>query len=75
MYRLDQLHRVRAFHRRVLMFAGVALLAVVTASFRSWLLNKVGEVEEHAQAVTRADMAALTAAVRALPEELAARGR
>ena len=37
------------------MLAGIALMAVVTASLASWLLDKVREVEEHAQAATRAD--------------------
>jgi voltage-gated potassium channel len=56
-----------------LMLAGIALLGIVTASLASWLLDKVREVEEHAQAVTRADMAALTTEVRALRAELAER--
>jgi voltage-gated potassium channel len=56
-----------------LMLAGIALLGIVTASLASWLLDKVREVEEHAQAVTRADMAALTTEVRALRQELAER--
>ena len=54
-----------------LMLAGIALLGIVTASLASWLLDKVREVEEHAQAATRADMAALTDEVRALRVELA----
>jgi voltage-gated potassium channel len=56
-----------------LMLAGIALLGIVTASLASWLIDKVREVEEHAQAVTRADMTALTAEVRALRAELTAR--
>lgn len=56
-----------------LMLAGIALLGIVTASLASWLLDKVREVEEHAQAVTRADMAALTTEVRALRAELVER--
>jgi voltage-gated potassium channel len=56
-----------------LMLAGIALLGIVTASLASWLLDKVREVEEHAQAATRADMAALTTEVRALRAELAER--
>ena len=55
------------------MLAGIALLGIVTASLASWLLDKVREVEEHAQAATRADMAALTVEVRALRAELADR--
>jgi voltage-gated potassium channel len=45
----------------------------MTASLASWLLDKVREVEEHAQAATRADMHALTVEVRALRAELAER--
>lgn len=56
-----------------LMLAGIALLGIVTASFASWLLDKVREVEEHTQAATRADVAALTVEVRALREALASR--
>jgi voltage-gated potassium channel len=56
-----------------LMLAGIALLGIVTASLASWLLDKVREVEEHAQAATRADMVTLTAEVRALRQELAER--
>jgi voltage-gated potassium channel len=54
-----------------LMLAGVALLGIVTASLASWLIDRVREVEEEAQAATRADVAALTAEVRALRAELA----
>jgi voltage-gated potassium channel len=56
-----------------LMLSGIALLGIVTASLASWLLDKVREVEAHAQAATRADMATLTAEVRALRQELAER--
>ncbi len=56
-----------------LMLAGIALLGVVTASFASWLIDRVKDVEEHAQTATRADLATLTAEVRALRAELAAR--
>jgi voltage-gated potassium channel len=55
------------------MRAGIALLGIVTASLASWLLDKVREVEAHAQAAARADMVALTAEVRALRQELAER--
>ncbi|WP_344945137.1 potassium channel family protein [Terrabacter ginsenosidimutans] len=54
-----------------LMLAGIALLGIVTASFASWLLDKVREVEGESQAATRRDIEALTAEVRALREELA----
>lgn len=53
------------------MLAGNALLGI-TASLASWLIDKVREVEEHTRAATRADVAALTAEVRALREELGA---
>jgi len=56
-----------------LMLAGIALLGIVTASLASWLIDKVREVEEHTQAATRADVAALTAEVRALRQELVER--
>jgi len=56
-----------------LMLAGIALLGIVTASLASWLIDKVREVEEHAQAATREDVAALTDEVRALRAELAER--
>jgi voltage-gated potassium channel len=56
-----------------LMLAGIALLGIVTASLASWLIDKVREIEEHTQAATRADVAALTAEVRALRQELGAR--
>lgn len=49
-----------------LMLAGIALLGVVTASFASWLIEKVQEVEEDSQAATRRDVAALTAEIAAL---------
>lgn len=53
-----------------LMLAGIALLGIVTASLASWLIDKVRDVEEHAQAATRADVAALSAEIRALRQEL-----
>lgn len=56
-----------------LMLAGIALLGIVTASLASWLIDKVREVEEHTQAATRADVAALTVEVQALRLELAER--
>jgi len=55
-----------------LMLAGIALLGIVTASLASWLLDKVREVEQDAQAATQADIAALTTEVRALRAELSA---
>ena len=55
-----------------LMLAGVALLGVVTASFASWLIEKVSDIEEESQAATRRDVAALAAEVSALRKELTA---
>jgi voltage-gated potassium channel len=56
-----------------LMLAGIALLGIVTASLASWLIDKVREVEARTQAATHADVTALTAEVRALRAEFAAR--
>ena len=57
-----------------LMVAGIALVGVVTASFASWLLDRVRQVEEQAQAATRRDVAALAAEIAALRAELASHG-
>jgi voltage-gated potassium channel len=56
-----------------LMVCGIGLLGVVTAWLASWLIDRVSEAEEESQAATRRDVAALTAEVRALREELARR--
>jgi len=53
-----------------LMLAGIALLGVVTATFASWLLEKVAAVEEASQAATRRDVEELTREVVALREAL-----
>lgn len=55
----------------VLMLAGIALLGVVTASLASWLIEQVQEVEDESKTATRRDVAALTAEVSALRDELA----
>ncbi|WP_328996916.1 potassium channel family protein [Kribbella sp. NBC_01245] len=55
-----------------LMLAGIALLGVVTASLASWLVQRVAEVEEEGHAITRADLAALSAEVASLRAELIA---
>jgi len=52
------------------MFGGIALVGVVTASFASWLIDKVRQQDDLAQTATRADLAALSAQVAALREEL-----
>lgn len=54
-----------------LMLGGVALLGVVTASIASWLIDRVREAEEIAEAATRADVAALAARVEDLHRILA----
>ena len=55
-----------------LMLAGIALLGVVTASFASWLLDRVAEAEEESQAATRRDVQLLTDEVSSLRAEIAA---
>jgi len=55
-----------------LMVSGIALLGVVTASFASWLIERVAEVEEESRAATRRDVAALTTEVAALKAEITA---
>lgn len=57
-----------------LMLCGIALIGVVTASLASWLIERVSEVEEEAQAATRRDLGALTAEVSALRAEVARLG-
>jgi voltage-gated potassium channel len=42
-----------------LMIGGIALLGVVTATFASWLLDRVRELEEETQAAIRHDVADL----------------
>jgi voltage-gated potassium channel len=58
-----------------LMIAGIALLGVVTATFATWLIERVREVDEHAQVATRRDVARLTEEVAALRRQLAASDR
>jgi len=47
------------FIAAALMIGGIALLGVITASFASWLIERVAEVEEASQAATRRDIEAL----------------
>lgn len=54
-----------------LMLGGIALLGIVTASIASWLIDRVQETEESAQAATRHDLAELVAEVRELRLQLA----
>src|SRR5215203_3022483 len=56
-----------------LMLAGIALLGAVTATFASWLIEKVAAVEEASASATRQDIEELTAQVQALRQELQAR--
>jgi voltage-gated potassium channel len=53
-----------------LMLAGIALLGTVTATLASYLLERVQEAEEEAQAATRQDVRALTEEVAALRRDL-----
>ena len=56
-----------------LMLAGIALIGVVTASFASWLIDRVRQVEQASQAVTAADLDALRAEIVALRDQLQTR--
>jgi len=53
-----------------LMFAGIAVLGVVTASFASWLVERVAEIEEDSEAATRRDVQSLTVEVQKLRHQL-----
>jgi voltage-gated potassium channel len=53
-----------------LMLAGIALLGVVTASFASWLLDRVQDIEDDAGQATHGDIKALVDEVAALRREL-----
>ncbi|GAA1475810.1 potassium channel family protein [Nocardioides aestuarii] len=55
----------------VLMFCGIALIGVVTATVAGWLISRVAEEEEAVDQVTQRDVEALTGEVRALRQELA----
>lgn len=59
------------FIAAALMVGGIALLGIVTATLASWLVDRVAEQDEAAQAATRQQVAALAEEVR----ELAARQR
>ncbi|OXM70789.1 MULTISPECIES: potassium channel family protein [Amycolatopsis] len=58
-----------------LMVAGIALLGVVTATFASWLVRRVEEVEATAQTVTRAQIAELSREIAELRAALGASER
>lgn len=53
-----------------LMLAGIALIGVVTASFASWLLERVEDVEEESRAATRRDLEALRHEIAMLRNEV-----
>jgi voltage-gated potassium channel len=58
-----------------LMLAGIALIGVVTASFASWLIDRVRSVEKETQAATAADLQALRMEIAALRVEISQSGR
>lgn len=49
-----------------LMLTGIALLGVITATFASWLIERVRQVSEEEETVTRLDLQALTAEITRL---------
>ena len=49
-----------------LMIGGIALIGVITATFASWLIDRVRTVAEDEQAATRADLQRLSAEIGAL---------
>ena len=53
-----------------LMVGGIAVLGVVTATMASWLVQRVAVEDERSEAVTRREIAELTAEVQALRAEL-----
>lgn len=55
-----------------LMIGGIALLGVVTATFASWLVQRVTEADEAQQVATRAEVRELADEVRGLRAELQA---
>ncbi len=57
-----------------LMMCGVALIGVVTATFASWLVDRVRDIGEAQQTATREDVHRLQQEIRALRRELGERG-
>lgn len=53
-----------------LMVCGIALLGIVTASMAAWLLERIRQVEEQAQAATRADIGQLTTEIERLRDQI-----
>ncbi len=59
-----------------LMLAGIALIGVITATFASWLIERVQQIEEASRTATRRDVRALSEQIsdlRATVERLSAR--
>lgn len=56
-----------------LMLAGIALIGVVTATFASWLIERVAEIEDEGRQATRRDVAALSQQIEELRAELVRR--
>jgi voltage-gated potassium channel len=52
-----------------LMIAGIAVLGVVTASFASWLVERVSDAGEETAQDTQSDIAQLTAVLHHLPKQ------
>lgn len=53
-----------------LMLAGIAVIGVVTASFASWLVERVAEIEEESDSETRRDIQELTLEIQKLRQRL-----
>ncbi|WP_328596577.1 potassium channel family protein [Aeromicrobium yanjiei] len=57
-----------------LMFSGIAVLGVVTASFASWLVERVSEASDEAEAATARDIAVLHQEILSLREIILRQG-
>jgi voltage-gated potassium channel len=55
-----------------LMIGGIALIGVVTASFATWLLDKIREAETDTQLITAADFAQIAARLDTIEQQLQA---
>lgn len=53
-----------------LMLTGIALLGVITASFATWMIERVEEIDEESQTATRRDIRDLTDEVQRLHRQL-----
>lgn len=53
-----------------LMLTGIALLGVITASFATWMIERVEEIDEESQTATRRDIRDLREEVRRLHQQL-----